>query len=196
MRPKELTIRGLILGALLTTVFTAANVYLGLKVGLTFASSIPLVMQDVGRRYVRRFNDVYGRSGTLWEGRYKATLVDAGPHFLTCQRGDRRRPTPGVPCDVRGHGPRRDACRDPRCDQPPLGAGKQGVPRRVREIAWPTRRTCVERPPARNKRMKFESDPDSGCFGLRATSSRSRPKRGAMPQENRRLARWNDENRI
>src|ERR1700755_102882 len=41
MKPKELTIRGLILGALLTTIFTAANVYLGLKVGLTFASSIP-----------------------------------------------------------------------------------------------------------------------------------------------------------
>ncbi|MEQ1760582.1 MAG: oligopeptide transporter, OPT family [Vicinamibacterales bacterium] len=41
MHTRELTIRGLILGALLTTVFTAANVYLGLKVGLTFASSIP-----------------------------------------------------------------------------------------------------------------------------------------------------------
>src|SRR4026207_1721163 len=41
MRPKELTVRSLILGALITTVFTAANVYLGLKVGLTFASSIP-----------------------------------------------------------------------------------------------------------------------------------------------------------
>ena len=41
MKPKELTIRGLILGVLITTVFTAANVYLGLKVGLTFASSIP-----------------------------------------------------------------------------------------------------------------------------------------------------------
>ena len=41
MKPKELTIRSLILGALITTVFTAANVYLGLKVGLTFASSIP-----------------------------------------------------------------------------------------------------------------------------------------------------------
>src|SRR6185369_4235039 len=40
IRPKELTVRGLILGALITTVFTAANVYLGLKVGLTFASSI------------------------------------------------------------------------------------------------------------------------------------------------------------
>jgi putative OPT family oligopeptide transporter len=41
MPPKELTLRGLVLGVLLTTVFTAANVYLGLKVGLTFASSIP-----------------------------------------------------------------------------------------------------------------------------------------------------------
>ena len=41
MTPKELTPRALVLGALLTFVFTAANVYLGLKVGLTFASSIP-----------------------------------------------------------------------------------------------------------------------------------------------------------
>jgi putative OPT family oligopeptide transporter len=41
MPQRELTLRGLVLGALLTTVFTAANVYLGLKVGLTFASSIP-----------------------------------------------------------------------------------------------------------------------------------------------------------
>ena len=41
LRPRELTLRGLVLGALITTVFTAANVYLGLKVGLTFASSIP-----------------------------------------------------------------------------------------------------------------------------------------------------------
>src|SRR5688500_3148179 len=41
MKPKELTLRGLILGSLLTLVFTAANVYLVLKVGLTFASSIP-----------------------------------------------------------------------------------------------------------------------------------------------------------
>jgi putative OPT family oligopeptide transporter len=40
-RVTELTIRGLILGILITLVFTAANVYLGLKVGLTFATSIP-----------------------------------------------------------------------------------------------------------------------------------------------------------
>lgn len=37
---KELTFRGMLLGALITVIFTASNVYLGLKVGLTFASSI------------------------------------------------------------------------------------------------------------------------------------------------------------
>jgi len=47
MRPKELTLRALILGALITTVFTAANVYLGLKVGLTFASSIPAAVMSM-----------------------------------------------------------------------------------------------------------------------------------------------------
>lgn len=40
-RARELTLRGLVLGVLLTFVFTAANAYLGLKVGLTFATSIP-----------------------------------------------------------------------------------------------------------------------------------------------------------
>ena len=38
---KELTFRGMFLGALITVIFTASNVYLGLKVGMTFASSIP-----------------------------------------------------------------------------------------------------------------------------------------------------------
>ena len=38
---KELTVRGIILGGLITLVFTAANVYLGLKLGITFATSIP-----------------------------------------------------------------------------------------------------------------------------------------------------------
>ena len=41
MKTSELTLRGLLLGALLTIIFTASNIYLGLKIGLTFASSIP-----------------------------------------------------------------------------------------------------------------------------------------------------------
>jgi len=41
LRLPELTARGMILGAILTVIFTASNVYLGLKVGLTFSSAIP-----------------------------------------------------------------------------------------------------------------------------------------------------------
>ncbi|MEO5568460.1 MAG: oligopeptide transporter, OPT family [Gemmatimonadaceae bacterium] len=44
---RELTLRGLVLGSLLCVVFTAANVYLGLKVGLTFASSIPAAVMSM-----------------------------------------------------------------------------------------------------------------------------------------------------
>lgn len=43
-------------------------------------------MQDLGRRYVRLFNDTYERTGTLWEGRYKSTLVDTERYLLTCHR--------------------------------------------------------------------------------------------------------------
>lgn len=44
---KELTLRGMILGAILTIIFTASNVYLGLKVGLTFSTAIPAVVISI-----------------------------------------------------------------------------------------------------------------------------------------------------
>ncbi|MDX8390315.1 MAG: transposase [Mariprofundaceae bacterium] len=44
------------------------------------------VMQSVGRYYVQYFNDQYKRTGTLWEGRYKATLLDSEEYLLTCSR--------------------------------------------------------------------------------------------------------------
>ncbi len=50
------------------------------------ADTVPRTMQSVGRRYVRYFNDTYGRSGTLWEGRYRATLIDTERYLLTCMR--------------------------------------------------------------------------------------------------------------
>lgn len=43
-------------------------------------------MQSLGRRYVQCFNKRYQRSGTLWEGRYKSTLVDAETYLLTVYR--------------------------------------------------------------------------------------------------------------
>lgn len=48
------------------------------------AEALPLMMQAVGRRYVRYFNDQQGRSGTLWEGRYKATLIQSERYLLAC----------------------------------------------------------------------------------------------------------------
>ena len=43
-------------------------------------------MQSVGRRYVRYFNREYRRSGTLWEGRFKSSLVQSETYLLQCQR--------------------------------------------------------------------------------------------------------------
>ncbi len=48
--------------------------------------SISHMMQDLGRKYVRYINYTYKRSGTLWEGRYKAGLVDSEAYLLTCMR--------------------------------------------------------------------------------------------------------------
>ena len=44
------------------------------------------LMQALGRRYVRYINDRYRRTGTLWEGRYKACLVDRDTYLLHCYR--------------------------------------------------------------------------------------------------------------
>jgi putative transposase len=43
-------------------------------------------MQDLGRRYVGYVNHSYRRTGTLWEGRYKSSLVDSEHYLLTCMR--------------------------------------------------------------------------------------------------------------
>jgi len=46
--------------------------------------ALPLWVQAVGRRYVRYFNDRHGRTGTLWEGRYKSTLIQPDRYLLAC----------------------------------------------------------------------------------------------------------------
>jgi putative transposase len=48
--------------------------------------AISKVFQSVGRRYVQYFNTSYTRSGTLWEGRYRATVVDSERYLLTLMR--------------------------------------------------------------------------------------------------------------
>jgi putative transposase len=44
------------------------------------------LMQSLGRRYVRHFNDAHGRSGTLWEGRFRACAVHADDYLFACMR--------------------------------------------------------------------------------------------------------------
>ncbi len=66
----ELTYRGIILGALITVVFTAANVYLGLKVGLTFATSLPAAV--ISMAVLRAF-----RNSTIWENNIVQTIASA-----------------------------------------------------------------------------------------------------------------------
>lgn len=45
---------------------------------------LPKMMQAVGRRYVRYFNDRHGRTGTLWEGRYRSTVIETDRYLLAC----------------------------------------------------------------------------------------------------------------
>ena len=45
---------------------------------------VPALMQAVGRSYVRQFNRRHGRTGTLWEGRYRSTLIQAERYLLAC----------------------------------------------------------------------------------------------------------------
>ncbi len=66
----ELTVRGLLLGGLITLAFTAANVYLGLKVGLTFASSIPAAV--ISMAVLRPF-----RNSTIYENNIVQTVASA-----------------------------------------------------------------------------------------------------------------------
>ncbi|MDY1009843.1 MULTISPECIES: OPT family oligopeptide transporter [unclassified Sphingomonas] len=67
---RELTFRGVVLGAIITLLFTAANVYLGLKIGLTFATSIPAAV--ISMAVLRLFKD-----STILENNIVQTIASA-----------------------------------------------------------------------------------------------------------------------
>ena len=50
------------------------------------AEAIARLIIALGRRYVQYINTTYRRSGTLWESRYKSSLIQADTYLLTCQR--------------------------------------------------------------------------------------------------------------
>jgi len=71
MKRVELTLRALVLGCLLAVIFTAANTYLGLKVGLTFASAIPAAV--ISMAILRMF-----RTSSIWENMTVQTVASVG----------------------------------------------------------------------------------------------------------------------
>lgn len=61
------------------------------------AGALSKVLQAIGRRYVSAFNRRHGRVGTLWDGRFRATVLENGPHVLTCMRYIEQNPQRLVP---------------------------------------------------------------------------------------------------
>ena len=60
--------------------------HIHLLVSASDTNSLSRLPQYVGRKYVPYFNHKYGRTGTLWEGRFKASLIDSDQYLLTCMR--------------------------------------------------------------------------------------------------------------
>lgn len=61
------------------------------------AEALSKMLQAIGRRYVSSFNRRHGRVGTLWDGRFRATVLEDGPHVLTCLRYIEQNPQRLIP---------------------------------------------------------------------------------------------------
>jgi putative transposase len=68
-------------------------------------NAIPDLMQVLGTRYVRRVNQVYRRTGTLWEGRYRAAPIEAEAHLISCMRYIELNPVRARMCEEAGDYP-------------------------------------------------------------------------------------------
>lgn len=67
-------------------VIWSSTLHVHLLVTPSLPHSISHIMQDLGRKFVRYINRTYRRTGSLWEGRFKASLVDSEAYLLTCMR--------------------------------------------------------------------------------------------------------------
>ncbi|HEY5791414.1 MAG TPA: transposase [Gammaproteobacteria bacterium] len=110
--------------------------------------ALPRTMQSLGRRYAQYFNRSYRRSGALWEGRYKAALVDTDRYLLACYRyielnpvraGIARRPGDYPYSSFRANALGRP---DPLLTPHPVFLGLCGAPALGSESAVPTPTPC------------------------------------------------------
>ena len=102
------------------------------------------LMQSVGRRYVRYVNQTYGRSGTLWEGRFKSAVVSRDEYLAVCSRYIELNPVRAGMVKLPGdypwssYGFRALGRRDPLLDEDPwyLGVGDNPEDRRRIYQGW------------------------------------------------------------
>ena len=99
--------------------------------------AIGKMMQTLGRYYVQYYNYCYKRTGTLWEGRYKATLIDSETYLLTCMRYIELNPVRAnhmaehPPSQGRCEAPRREARDSPSVRSTASASAKDAPGRRV-----------------------------------------------------------------
>ena len=67
------------------------------------AESIPRIIIALGRRYVQYINTTYRRTGTLWDSRYKSSLIQAETYLLSCQRYIELNPVRAAMVDDHAH---------------------------------------------------------------------------------------------
>ena len=60
--------------------------HIHLLLTLKKADRVPRLVMSIGRRYVQYINRTYHRTGTLWDSRYKSSVVHADSYLLACQR--------------------------------------------------------------------------------------------------------------
>lgn len=157
------------------------------------AESLPRAMQSLGRRYVRAINAARRRSGTLWEGRYRAAPIDSEAYFLACCRYIELNPVRARmvahPADYRwssyrahAHGAA-DALVSDRPLYHALGAAQQSAGRPIRacskrrssRVSW-TR--CARRPMAGGQSATQASSarsPTRSAGALRRSQEADRP---------------------
>lgn len=106
---------------------------------------LPQMMQSIGRSYVRYFNQRHGRTGTLWEGRYRSTVIQSERYLLACMvyidlnpvragMAARAADYPG-PAMATGWG-----CAPTSCSPPMRCTGRWAT--RLLRVKLPTRRWC------------------------------------------------------
>jgi putative transposase len=157
------------------------------------ADSLSRVMQDVGRRYVRWFNQRHARSGTLWEGRFRSSLVEADRYLLACQRYIEANPVragagrvagglavvqPSAPCGLRADPLVRTHPTSGHSGQHAVRA-RVGVPTAVRGARYPRSSRLAPRPRAGRQADGERGLPEAtrGAPGLRLLPRTGRPPR-------------------